>query len=77
MTLPYPAPLAEGARDVQRHVVDRTKELTGLDVPTARVDVTALAAPKYSRTPASPTEDTNSPTTARRWWSPAELPSPC
>src|SRR5206468_2667058 len=30
--------------------------------------------PKYSRTPASPTEDTNSPTTARRWWSPRRTP---
>ena len=74
VTLPYPAPLAEGARDVQRHVVDRTRELTGLDVPTAHVDVTALAAPKYSRTPMSPMEDTNSRAAARRWWSGRRTP---
>ncbi|MER7924273.1 DUF6286 domain-containing protein [Streptomyces sp. NPDC096057] len=74
VTLPYPAPLAEGARNVQRHVVDRTRELTGLDVPTAHVDVTALAAPAYSRAPVSPTEDTTSPTAPRRWWSGRRTP---
>ncbi|MFJ8056765.1 DUF6286 domain-containing Asp23/Gls24 family envelope stress response protein [Streptomyces sp. NPDC096142] len=74
VTLPYPAPLADGARDVQRHVVDRTRELTGLDVPIAHVDVTALTAPAYSRTPVSPAEGTGSSTTARRWWSGRRTP---
>ena len=74
VTLPYPAPLADGARDVQRHVVERTRELTGLDVPTARVNVTALAAPRYSRAPVPPVEETNSPGTPRRWWSGRRVP---
>ena len=75
VTLPYPAPLADGAQDVQRHVVERTRELTGLDVPTARVNVTALAAPRYSRAPVPPFEETNSPGTPRRWWSARRVPT--
>ncbi|MBK3574167.1 Asp23/Gls24 family envelope stress response protein [Streptomyces sp. MBT65] len=76
VTLPYPAPLADGVRDVQQHVLARTRELTGLEVPTARVEVVALAAPRYSHLPVSPVEeDVRSPaeedvrrrTTARRW----------
>ncbi|MEV8542872.1 DUF6286 domain-containing protein [Streptomyces sp. NPDC051572] len=74
VTLPYPAPLADGARDVQRHVVERTRELTGLDVPTARVSVTSLAPPKYSRAPVPPAEETNSPGTPGRWWSARRTP---
>ncbi|WP_234444568.1 DUF6286 domain-containing Asp23/Gls24 family envelope stress response protein [Streptomyces sp. NRRL F-525] len=74
VTLPYPAPLADGARDVQRHVVERTRELTGLDVPTARVNVTALAAPRYSRAPVPPVEETNSLGTPRHWWSGRRVP---
>lgn len=74
VTLPYPAPLAEGARDVQRHVLERTRELTGLDVPTARVGVTSLAPPRYSRAPVSPAEETNSPSTPGRWWSGRRTP---
>ncbi|WP_327402563.1 alkaline shock response membrane anchor protein AmaP [Streptomyces sp. NBC_01288] len=74
VTLPYPAPLADGARDVQRHVLERTRELTGLDVPTARVGVTSLAPPRYSRAPVSPAEKTNSPSTPGRWWSARRTP---
>lgn len=75
VTLPYPSALADGVRDVQRHVVDRTRELTGLDVPTARVDVTSLAPPRYSRAPVPPTEETNSPRTPGRWWSGRRTPT--
>ncbi|MFJ9244568.1 DUF6286 domain-containing protein [Streptomyces sp. NPDC101776] len=71
VTLPYPAPLAEGVRDVQQHVLARTRELTGLEVPTAHVDVVALVAPRYSRPPLAPAEGTGESgerrTTARRW----------
>jgi len=75
VTLPYPSSLADGVRDVQRHVVDRTRELTGLDVPTAHISVTSLAPPRYSRAPTSPTEETNSPRTPRRWWSRRRTPA--
>ncbi|WP_416960508.1 DUF6286 domain-containing Asp23/Gls24 family envelope stress response protein [Streptomyces sp. Agncl-13] len=75
VTLPYPSSLADGVRDVQRHVVDRTRELTGLDLPTARVNVTSLAPPRYSRAPVSPPEETNSPSTPSRWWSGRRIPT--
>ncbi|GAB2926133.1 DUF6286 domain-containing Asp23/Gls24 family envelope stress response protein [Streptomyces heilongjiangensis] len=42
VALPYPAPLSESVRSLQEHVAGRTQELTGLDVPTARVRVTSL-----------------------------------
>ncbi|MDH6214869.1 DUF6286 domain-containing protein [Streptomyces pseudovenezuelae] len=79
VTLPYPAPLADGVHDVQRHVVERTRELTGLDLPTARVSVTSLAAPRHSRAPMSPTAETdspgtNSPRAPARWWSRRRIP---
>ncbi|MFG2370200.1 DUF6286 domain-containing protein [Streptomyces sp. NPDC048504] len=82
VTLPCPSPLADGVQDVQRHVVDRTRALTGLEVPAARVDVTSLAAPRYSAppvsaaTPASPAGETvTGPLrTAARWWSGRRFP---
>ncbi|MFD4561028.1 DUF6286 domain-containing protein, partial [Streptomyces sp. NPDC058469] len=74
VTLPYPSPLAEGVRDVQRHVAERTRELTGLEVPTARVDVTSLAAPRYSSPPVSPAGETDLRETNRRWWSRRRTP---
>lgn len=84
VALPYPAPLTPTVRRVQDHVTARTGELTGLDVRTARVGVTAL-------TPARTTEPTTEPTTEsagatetgpapsrtrvpRRWWSQRRLP---
>jgi hypothetical protein len=42
VTLPYPAPLPEAVRRLQQHVTARTHQLTGLDISTARVGVTAL-----------------------------------
>jgi uncharacterized alkaline shock family protein YloU len=75
VTLPYPSPLADAVLNIQRHVLDRTRELTGLDVPTARVNVTSLAPPRYSRAPVSPPEETNSPSTPRRWWSGRRTPT--
>ncbi|MFJ5640357.1 DUF6286 domain-containing protein [Streptomyces sp. NPDC093223] len=42
VTLPYPAPLGETVRGVQRHVAGRTRELTGLDLSVPRITVTAL-----------------------------------
>ncbi|WP_181387348.1 DUF6286 domain-containing protein [Streptomyces sp. Act143] len=44
VALPYPAPLTETVRGLQEHVAFRTRELTGLDVPTAGIRVTSLAA---------------------------------
>ncbi|MFJ2814612.1 DUF6286 domain-containing protein [Streptomyces sp. NPDC087294] len=43
--LPYPEPLSDTARRVQDHVARRTAELTGLDLSTPRVGVTALTLP--------------------------------
>jgi hypothetical protein len=43
VTLPRPAPPAATVPDVQRHVVERTRELTGLEAPAARVGVTSPA----------------------------------
>lgn len=81
VTLPCPSPLADGVQDVQRHVVDRTRALTGLEVPAARVDVMSLAAPRYAppvsaATPASPAGETvTGPLrTAARWWSGRRIP---
>ncbi|WP_162637675.1 DUF6286 domain-containing protein, partial [Streptomyces qinglanensis] len=45
LPLPYPAPLSDTARRVQRHVTDRTRELTGLGVAPARLTVTRLTVP--------------------------------
>ncbi|KAA0942181.1 DUF6286 domain-containing Asp23/Gls24 family envelope stress response protein [Streptomyces apricus] len=42
VTLPYPTPLPEAVRSLQQHVTARTHQLTGLDIGTARVGVTAL-----------------------------------
>ncbi|MGY1499551.1 DUF6286 domain-containing Asp23/Gls24 family envelope stress response protein [Streptomyces sp. QTS52] len=81
VTLPYPAPLADTVRDVQRHVVERTRELTGLDVPPARVSVTSLAPqtssqplmfPALEADPAAP--DGGESPTPRRWWSRRRIP---
>ncbi|NEA68517.1 DUF6286 domain-containing protein [Streptomyces sp. SID12488] len=84
VTLPYPAPapLADTVRDVQRHVVERTRELTGLDVPAARVSVTSLAPPTSSSHPlvspaleAHPADpDGRESRTPRRWWSRRRTP---
>ncbi|MHB9757295.1 DUF6286 domain-containing protein [Streptomyces sp. BYX5S] len=42
VALPFPAPLPETARLIEAHVTDRTRELTGLHVTPARVQVTEL-----------------------------------
>ncbi|MFI1487134.1 DUF6286 domain-containing protein [Streptomyces sp. NPDC020747] len=78
VTLPYPAPLADTVRDVQRHVVERTRELTGLEVPTARVNVVALAPPPPSQPLVSPAQeadpDVGDSRSPRRWWSRRRIP---
>ncbi|MDW4910869.1 DUF6286 domain-containing protein [Streptomyces sp. ADMS] len=84
VTLPYPAPLADTVRGVQRHVVERTRELTGLDMPAPRVNVTALAPPKSSHplvsspAPVSPAREAvpeaRGSRTPRRWWTRRRLP---
>ncbi|WP_203729133.1 DUF6286 domain-containing Asp23/Gls24 family envelope stress response protein [Streptomyces sp. SID12501] len=85
VTLPYPAPLTDTVRDVQRHVVERTRELTGLDVPAARVSVISLAPPTSSSHPlvspaleadpdAPDAPDGRESRTPRRWWSRRRIP---
>ncbi|WP_427166037.1 DUF6286 domain-containing protein [Streptomyces sp. C1-1] len=73
LTLPYPAPLADTVRDVQSHVTERTRLLTGLDVPLPRVGVTALTA----SAPSPARADLPVPgglRTPRRWWSRRRVP---
>ncbi|MDF3299240.1 DUF6286 domain-containing Asp23/Gls24 family envelope stress response protein [Streptomyces tropicalis] len=45
VALPYPVPLSELVQRVQRHVAERTRDLTGLTVGTPRLTVTRLSAP--------------------------------
>ncbi|MFG3583110.1 DUF6286 domain-containing Asp23/Gls24 family envelope stress response protein [Streptomyces sp. NPDC047990] len=45
VSLPYPLPVAETAREVRRHVSERTRELTGLDVSLRRLSVDTLTGP--------------------------------
>ncbi|WP_338692653.1 DUF6286 domain-containing protein [Streptomyces sp. Q6] len=72
VTLPFPAQLSAATRSVQEHVTARTRALTGLDVPSARVVVAGLAA---HGTPPSPTDaDADADVgpagrPPRRWWS--------
>ncbi|MFJ9544456.1 DUF6286 domain-containing Asp23/Gls24 family envelope stress response protein [Streptomyces sp. NPDC101225] len=77
VTLPYPAPLADTVRDVQRHVARRTGRLTGLHVPVARIHVTSLAVPSASALPL-PAQDAAPPSagrrTPRRRWSQRRVP---
>ncbi|WP_406490209.1 DUF6286 domain-containing Asp23/Gls24 family envelope stress response protein [Streptomyces phaeochromogenes] len=74
VTLPYPAPLADTVREVQRHVVERTRELTGLEVPAARISVIALATPTSAQPLVSPAEDTIATSAPWRWWSQRRVP---
>ncbi|MHC5905212.1 DUF6286 domain-containing Asp23/Gls24 family envelope stress response protein [Streptomyces sp. S6] len=71
VTLPYPAPLADTLRDVQRHVAARTGQLTGLDVTSTRITVTSLTA---LRGPASPVPQSDEGRAPRRWWSQRRVP---
>ncbi|MFJ3338099.1 DUF6286 domain-containing Asp23/Gls24 family envelope stress response protein [Streptomyces sp. NPDC086766] len=86
VTLPYPAPLAEGVRTVQRHIAARTRLLTGLDVAEPAVNVTALAdssaapqPPTAAPSAAGPADAAARPgprrRTPRRWWSRRRLPT--
>ncbi|WP_460107106.1 DUF6286 domain-containing Asp23/Gls24 family envelope stress response protein [Streptomyces sp. YKOK-J1] len=80
VTLPYPAPLAEAVRSVQEHVASRTRELSGLDVPAARIEVTALSPATDGGPAAAPgggdAADTAPPArTPRRLWSGRRLPA--
>ncbi|MER8030258.1 DUF6286 domain-containing protein [Streptomyces bauhiniae] len=88
VALPYPAPLTPTVRRVQDHVTARTGELTGLDVRTARVGVTALTPdrttkPDGTTEPDRTTEPDGGPEPAtptprsrvpRRWWAQRRLP---
>ncbi|MFM9589473.1 DUF6286 domain-containing protein [Streptomyces scabiei] len=75
VTLPYPVPLAETVGHVQRHVAERTRQLTGLDVPAPRLTVTAFT-PSPSPHPPEPPAPEAGPTVRapRRRWSRRRLP---
>ncbi|MFF4904806.1 DUF6286 domain-containing protein [Streptomyces sp. NPDC001260] len=75
LTLPYPAPLADTVRDVQSHVTERTRHLTGLDVSPPRIGVTSLtptASPAPTAWEALPVAD--GLRTPRRSWSRRGVP---
>jgi uncharacterized alkaline shock family protein YloU len=76
VTLPYPAPLADTVRHVQRHVAERTGQLTGLVVPSARVYVTSLTPPRSPHPQVHPAPKTgvHEGRTPRRWWSQRRIP---
>ncbi|MFI5966539.1 DUF6286 domain-containing protein [Streptomyces asoensis] len=75
VTLPYPAPLAETVGNLQRHVAQRTGQLTGLDVADARVTVTALAPSVLPPSPLPPpTAAAPGARTPRRRWSGRRVP---
>ncbi|MGW2213103.1 DUF6286 domain-containing Asp23/Gls24 family envelope stress response protein [Streptomyces sp. NPDC001781] len=88
VALPYPSPLTTTVRRVQDHVTARTGELTGLDVRTARVGVTALTpdravGPDLAKGPDLAEESDGVPRPAaaarggrvpRRWWAQRRLP---
>ncbi|MGV9322823.1 DUF6286 domain-containing Asp23/Gls24 family envelope stress response protein [Streptomyces sp. NPDC003660] len=74
VALPYPAPLTPTVRRVQDHVTARTAELTGLDVRTARVGVTALTPDRTTEPDAPARESATSGRVPRRWWAQRRLP---
>lgn len=82
VALPYPAPLTATVRRVQDHVTARTGELTGLDVRTARVGITALTPdrttePTLTSDPAAapkPVKAAPRTRVPRRWWAQRRLP---
>ncbi|MEU5279451.1 DUF6286 domain-containing protein [Streptomyces asoensis] len=75
VTLPYPAPLAETVGNLQRHVAQRTGQLTGLDVADARVTVTALTTSVLPHPPLPPSAGAGpGARTPRRRWSGRRVP---
>ncbi|TQJ89867.1 hypothetical protein [Streptomyces sp. SLBN-31] len=73
LTLPYPAPPADSVREVQSHVTQRTRPLTGLDVHPPRIGVTALT-PTATSTAWDALPAAAGPRTPRRWWSRRGMP---
>ncbi|MFJ3666159.1 DUF6286 domain-containing protein [Streptomyces sp. NPDC090106] len=75
VALPYPAPLTETVRGLQERVTGRTRELTGLDVPPARIRVTSLTPARGgpARTEADPAPPAGR--TPRRLWSRRRVPA--
>ncbi|MFE2246045.1 DUF6286 domain-containing protein [Streptomyces lavendulae] len=81
VALPYPAPLSDTARQVQQHVADRTRRLTGLEVALPRLAVNQLVTPKTLLAPQAASPPAEEPPAARsrgrtprRWWSVRRLP---
>ncbi|MFI8347755.1 DUF6286 domain-containing protein [Streptomyces sp. NPDC085596] len=74
VALPYPAPLAPTVRRVQDHVTARTAELTGLDVRTARVGVTALTPDRMTEPDTPARAAAPGGRVPRRWWAQRRLP---
>lgn len=81
VALPYPALLSDTARQVQQHVADRTRRLTGLEVAHPRLAVNQLVTPKTLLAPQDARPPAEEPPAARtrgrtprRWWSVRRLP---
>ncbi|MFK4107173.1 DUF6286 domain-containing Asp23/Gls24 family envelope stress response protein [Streptomyces sp. NPDC002176] len=74
VALPYPEPLTPTVRRVQDHVTARTAELTGLDVRTARVGVTALTPDRMTEQEPPARESAPGGRVPRRWWAQRRLP---
>ncbi|MFE4551472.1 DUF6286 domain-containing protein [Streptomyces sp. NPDC056785] len=86
VSLPYPLPVAETAREVRRHVSERTRELTGLDVSLRRISVDTLTGPPGTTAadgmPPLPTPSVSAPRSEggdrrapRRRWSRRRVPT--
>ncbi|MGW4674092.1 DUF6286 domain-containing Asp23/Gls24 family envelope stress response protein [Streptomyces sp. NPDC004324] len=91
VSLPYPLPVAETAREVRRHVSERTRELTGLDVSLRRLSVDSLTGPSGTTAadgmPPLPTPSVSTPSVSaprseggdrrapRRRWSRRRVPT--
>ncbi|MGW8327467.1 DUF6286 domain-containing protein [Streptomyces sp. NPDC055897] len=72
--LPYPAPLSDTARQIQRHVAERTRQLTGLEIPLPRLAVTGLESHQVASVPPA-NEPQGAGAAQRRWWSARRVPT--
>ncbi|MFJ4715970.1 DUF6286 domain-containing protein [Streptomyces sp. NPDC088785] len=75
VSLPCQESLSDTVRQMQSHVSDRTRELTGLHVDAPRVGVTALLPPRPGWHAPAPAEPPPAGRTPLRWWSSRRLPT--
>lgn len=74
VALPYPAPLSDTARQIQRHVAERTRQLTGLEIALPRLAVTGLESQHVASEPPAG-EPRTARSAQRRWWSARRAPT--